>query len=156
MPLQLDVEEDNKKEVLSEAARKSHDFNQDLRVSRKRKEAELLLDKLESEKSGVDWDRKQNLQYTAEAVDQWNTSQETKTKRMDVGFASFADANLRKHEKLIDNIKPDLVAYENAKSLQNDDEGVFRDANSLAYGNPVDNKPKPEAVDRMVKDLEKQ
>lgn len=64
---------------------------------------------------------------------------------------------------MIDEFKPDLAAY-NEKKLESiaraiangeDPSNITNAANDLDYGS-VDDKPSKEAVDRLVKDVEKQ
>jgi pre-mRNA-splicing factor SYF2 len=125
--------------------------------NRRRKEAELLQARRDAEDQGVDFERMQNLQYTAEDVEMWNKRARRKEKGMDRGFADFAEANLRKHHKLIDKLEPNIEAYEESKSLFGDIDGViYRDASSVEYAQAGSQKNPAKAVDRMVSDLEKQ
>ena len=93
------------------------------------------------------------MQYTAEEVELWERRQDEKRQRKDGVFADWAEANLRKQQKLFDRIHPDLDKYQAQK-----EESTFqKEASLLDYAaNPVDYTPSSEAVNHMVKDLEKQ
>ena len=68
----------------------------------------------------------------------------------------YAQVAAKKYNKTISNFKPNLESYEEQKSkLMQGEDGFYRDSNSLAYAAGTA-KPKPELVDKMVKDLEKQ
>jgi pre-mRNA-splicing factor SYF2 len=121
---------------------------------RKRKEAEELLAKETALEKGDDYERKKNLEYTAEECDDWEARMEVKAEGARNAFASWDEANLLKHERLTSQIKPDFEEYEKQKALKS--ESLYRDADSLDYVNAVDNRPTTQAVDRMHADLMKQ
>jgi pre-mRNA-splicing factor SYF2 len=75
-------------------------------------------------------------------------------------MTDYTQAAQRKYKKLMRNIKPDMQTYEEQKdeaiyAAATDETDFYRGVDSLAYAS-VENKPKPENVDRMVQDLNKQ
>ena len=155
--MQIAEAEANREQVFVEHARSLENEKDNLAAARRRKDAELLQAKRDAEEGGVDFERSQNLTYSAEEVASWNKKLRKREKQKDTGFADWSEANLRKHKKLTRDIKPDLDSYEEAKQmLASVDGAIYRDATSIEYANAVDSKPPAEAVDRMVADLNEQ
>jgi pre-mRNA-splicing factor SYF2 len=72
---------------------------------------------------------------------------------------------LKKYNRLIKEFKPDVAGYQekmlrstlsaDGMQIARSVEECYRDANSLEYAG-VDSKPTPEAIDRLVADVERQ
>lgn len=71
------------------------------RLDRKKAEAEKYLAKQNAKTLGIDLERLQNQQYTAEEVANWNKIQEERSMRVDTGFTDYNQLAFRKYEKKI-------------------------------------------------------
>eukprot|EP00158_Paraphelidium_tribonemae_P004669 Partr_v1_DN26900_c0_g1_i3_m40738 putative SYF2 homolog, RNA splicing factor (S. cerevisiae) len=152
-------EELNRKEVFAEHERKQFTVRDEIRTARKRKEAETLMAKQEAEDKGDDFQRQDLLRFTAEEVEEWESKRKKREKNADRGFGDWAEANLRKHKKLTAKIQPDLEEYAEAKAINSSvssKELLYRGANSLAYGDVLENRPTDDALTRMADDIKKQ
>ncbi|GET02785.1 SYF2-domain-containing protein [Rhizophagus clarus] len=154
----------NRHEVYEEFQRKK---TNPIQQERKR-EAEKLLAKQEAQVRGENYERKRFWGYSAESVEKWEKKQEKKAKRSNTGFTDFNQVAHKKYKKQINELKPDLEAYDEKKiatTLTTTKDGkvvcidtessFYRDANSLRYAS-VDNVPSPQEVDRLVTDVSKQ
>lgn len=74
------------------------------RLDRKKAEAEKYLAKQNAAAFGIDLERIQNLQYTAEEVAEWNKKMEEKKGRADTGFTDYNQLAFRKYEKKISRL----------------------------------------------------
>src|SRR5690606_32002052 len=75
------------------------------RLDRKKAEAEKYLAKQNASVLGIDLDRIQNRQYTAEEVAEWNRIQEEKALRKDTGFTDYNQLAFRKYQKKISELE---------------------------------------------------
>lgn len=75
------------------------------RLDRKKAEAEKYLAKQNAKTLGIDLERLQNLQYTAEDVSNWNKLQEERRARVDPGFTDYNQLAFRKYEKKISTLE---------------------------------------------------
>ncbi|CAB4409170.1 unnamed protein product [Rhizophagus irregularis] len=161
----------NRKEVYEEHQRKKTNPRELMRQERKREEAEKLLAKQQAEERGEDYERSRFWEYSIESVEKWEKKQEKKAKKSDVAFTDYNQVATKKYKKQINELKPDLAAYNEQKaaaiassSLIKAEDGqivpvdtessFYRDANSLQYAS-VDNQPSREAIDRVVADVNK-
>lgn len=71
------------------------------RLERKRAEAEKYLAKQNAQSLGIDLERLQNRQYTAEEVAAWNKIQEEKKARRDPGFTDYNHLASRKYDRKV-------------------------------------------------------
>jgi len=115
-----------------------------------------------AEENDIDYERKRAMEYTIEDVERWEKKQKKKAKRADTGFTDYAQIAAKKYKKQINEFKPNLHEYNKQKQIAllssvntGDTSDFYRDANSTAYAS-IDSKPSTEAVNRLVKDLEKQ
>ncbi|KAI8805013.1 SYF2 splicing factor-domain-containing protein [Cladochytrium replicatum] len=153
----------NRQEVFAEHQRKKENPKEQLIAEKKRKEAELLLEKQRAEEEGEDFERIRSMSWSVEDVDRWQEKQEKKAFRADEAFTDFQQAAAKKYKKLADGLKPNIKQYNDQKHLSQLRSGTmdvvgndfYRDANSMAYARAED-KAAPEDVERVVKDLEKQ
>ncbi|KAG9303740.1 hypothetical protein G9A89_018637 [Geosiphon pyriformis] len=162
----------NRKELYAEHQRSKINPKEDIRRERKREEAEKLMTQKEAEKNGEDWERKNFWKYSAESVEKWEEKQEKKAKRAEIGFTDYNQVAEKKYNRLINEFKPNLAAYNEQKaaalasaSLVTTEDGelvridaessFYRDANSLSYAT-VDRTLSREAIDRVVIDVNKQ
>lgn len=74
------------------------------RLDRKKAEAEKYLAKQNAAAFGIDLERIQNLQYTAEEVEAWNKKLQEKKNRADTGFTDYNQLAFRKYEKKISRL----------------------------------------------------
>ncbi|GBC08335.1 hypothetical protein RclHR1_08030012 [Rhizophagus clarus] len=161
----------NRKEVYEEHQRKKTNPRELIRQERKREGAEKLLAKQQAEERGEDYERSKFWEYSIESVEKWEKKQEKKAKKSDVAFTDYNQVAHKTYKKQINELKPDLVAYNEQKaaamassSLVKTEDGqivsvdtessFYRDANSLQYAS-VDNQPSREAIDRVVADVNK-
>jgi pre-mRNA-splicing factor SYF2 len=75
------------------------------RLDRKKAEAEKYLAKQNAAAFGIDLERIQNLQYTAEEVEAWNKKLQEKKGRADTGFTDYNQLAFRKYEKKISRLE---------------------------------------------------
>ncbi|KAK9344774.1 mRNA splicing factor SYF2 [Lipomyces starkeyi] len=141
------------------------------RLERKKADAELELAKEEAKDEGEDYERKRAWDWTIEESEKWDERLERKRKAKEsVQFADYAQAAERAYERELRNFKPDVRAYltQKKKALQksgqliesadgsiiplDSDNSFYGDINSLDF---ADNKPPKEAVDRLVKNIQK-
>lgn len=139
----------NHKEVIEEDKRNKLPANWE---ARKRK-AEWILDdeekRKEAQEKGDDYERLKLLNisaYEAEKLDRMK-----KKKNPDQGFADYEQATIRQYNRLVRNIKPDMVDYEHQRERLG--EAFYGGRNTILHGLHKDTK---EGIDRMVNDLEKQ
>ncbi|KAA8909198.1 SYF2 splicing factor-domain-containing protein [Sphaerosporella brunnea] len=160
----------NLKEVYAERRRQMVDPATTSRLQRKKAEAEFKLAKAEAAEAGEDFERKRAWDWTVEESERWDRRMEKKKRHVeDVAFQDYSQTARKMYKRQMRELKPDLEGYaaDKAKLLKEgsvvetedgelvivDRDGEFyADADSLGF---VDNKPKKEAVDRLVADLKK-
>ena len=69
----------------------------------------------------------------------------------DVGFSDFEQATVRQYNRLVKEIKPNMQEYDRVKTEMGD--AFYAEKNTIVHGL---HKDTPEAVNRMVEDLQKQ
>ncbi|TPX68885.1 hypothetical protein SpCBS45565_g02784 [Spizellomyces sp. 'palustris'] len=157
--LRSESERLNREDVKAEYRKKQENPREAVRIERKKEKAEKLLEKETVEMAGEDYARQRALHYTAEQVEAWNEKQQQKEKNANNAFTDYAQAQAKKYDKLVRELKPNLIEYAEQRAAVVATEGgessFYRDADSLAYANP-DGKPSREAVERLVQDLQKQ
>ncbi|KAI8815123.1 SYF2 splicing factor-domain-containing protein [Cladochytrium replicatum] len=161
--IQNESKQANRQEVFAEHQRKKENPKEQIIAEKKRKEAELLLEKQRAEEEGDDFERTRSMSWSVEDVNRWQEKQEKKAFRADEAFTDFQQAAAKKYKKLVDGLKPNIKQYNDQKHLSQLRAGstggvgddFYRDANSMAYARAED-KAAPEDVERVVKDLEKQ
>ncbi|KAA8900493.1 SYF2 splicing factor-domain-containing protein [Sphaerosporella brunnea] len=160
----------NLKEVYAERRRQMMDPASTSKLQRKKAEAEFKLAKAEASEAGEDFERKRAWDWTVEESERWDRRTEKKQCHVqDVAFQDYSQTARKMYKRQMRELKPDLEAYvaEKAKLLKEggvvetedgelvvvDLDGEFyADADSLGF---VDDRPKKEAVDRLVADLRK-
>ena len=113
------------------------------RHSERKERALQMARKLEAKEKGLDYERVESLSYTAEELEAWQKKQAKKARGADQGFTDYAQMTTRKYKKLFDSIKPDEIMDSTASTGERD-------------GLVIGSKPSDLAVDRLVKDLDKQ
>ncbi|GAO50876.1 SYF2 splicing factor family protein [Saitoella complicata NRRL Y-17804] len=159
---------ENRRDMYAEHKRQQEDPREAAKRERRRQEAEEKLAKLEAEDDGEEYSRKKNWEYTIAESRAWDERVEAKKENARrQKFADHSQSAEVKYEKQIRGLKPDLEAYkeEKARALEaglivatedgvlqavDKDGHLYRDIDSLGF---VDNKPKKEAIDRLVDDL---
>ncbi|KAI5794152.1 SYF2 splicing factor-domain-containing protein [Pyronema domesticum] len=160
----------NLQEVYAERRRQAIDPSTTSKLERKKATAEFKLAKAEASEAGEDFERKRAWDWTVEEAERWDRRQEKKRRHVaDVAFQDYTQTARKMYKKQMRELAPDVEGYaaEKAKLLKDgsvvetedgelvvvDRDGAFyADADSLAF---VENKPKKEAVDRLVADLRK-
>ncbi|KAJ7355811.1 SYF2-domain-containing protein [Mycena albidolilacea] len=176
----------NRASLVEESAKAQITARDAARLEKQRKLAEMLRTKADAEERGEPdaVERAKNWEWTIEENDYWEKKKARKARRADFEFHDDAHAARRRYKKDLDQIKPDMVAYNRQKELAMGlapgsltafnptasssqmiptaeeqrvaAENLYRDANTLIYG---DNKPSEDAIDRMVgkinKDIDK-
>ncbi|XP_060781275.1 pre-mRNA-splicing factor syf2 [Neoarius graeffei] len=134
------VEEKNRLKLPSNWEAKKAQLEYQLMVDEKKKECVAR---------GEDYNRVKLLEISAEDAERWERKK--KRKNPDLGFAGYAEAQLRQYQRLTKQIKPDMESYE--RQRENYGEDFYPTSNSLIHGTHV---PSREAIDRMQEDIEKQ
>lgn len=160
----------NLKEVYAERRRQAIDPTTTSKLQRKKAEAEFKLARAEAAEDGEDFERKRAWDWTAEEAERWDRRMEKKKRHVDdVAFQDYTQTARKMYKKQMRELRPDLDGYaaEKAKLLKDgavvetedgelvvvDRDGSFyADADSLGF---VHNRPKREAVDRLVADLKR-
>ncbi|KAJ6581007.1 SYF2 splicing factor-domain-containing protein [Mycena capillaripes] len=176
----------NRASLVEESAKAQISARDAARLEKQRKLAEVLRTKADAEERGEPdaVERAKNWEWTIEENDYWEKKKARKARRADFEFHDDAHAARRRYKKDLDQIKPDLAAYNRQKELAMGlapgsltafnptasssqlvptaaeqrlaAENLYRDANTLIYG---DNKPTEDAIDRVVgkinKDIDK-
>lgn len=160
----------NLKEVYAERRRQAIDPTMTSKLQRKKAEAEFKLARAEAAEEGEDFERKRAWDWTAEEAERWDRRMEKKKRHVDdVAFQDYTQTARKMYKKQMRELQPDLDGYaaEKAKLLKDgavvetedgelvvvDRDGSFyADADSLGF---VHNRPKREAVDRLVADLKR-
>ncbi|KAF9485644.1 SYF2-domain-containing protein [Pholiota conissans] len=170
----------NRASLVEEASKAKVTARETARLERQRKLAETLRLKADAEERGEDVERAKNWEYTIEENEEWEKKQARKKRRADFEFHDDAHAARRRYKKDLDQIKPDLEAYNKQKAIAMGHAGslvgfnstagsssevaiisqeqrlaaenLYRDANTLIYG---DNKPTEDAIDRVVSKINK-
>ncbi|KAJ7282098.1 SYF2-domain-containing protein [Mycena rebaudengoi] len=169
----------NRASLVAEAARAQLSARDSARLEKQRKLAEALREKADAEERGDPGavERAKNWEWTVEENDAWEKKKARKERRADFAFHGADDAHAarRRYKKDLDQIKPDLAAYNRQKEMamglapgsltafnptasssqmvptsaqqQLAAENLYRDANTLIYG---DNKPSEDAIDKLV------
>ncbi|KAH3736072.1 pre-mRNA-splicing factor syf2-like [Dreissena polymorpha] len=134
------VEEDRRKKLPANFEQKRKFIDWEEQEEKKRKEAEAR---------GEDYDRVKLLEITADEAEKWERKK--KKKNPDPGFSGYEAATLRAYQRNTKNLKPDMQEVARQKHKLGDD--FYAGTNTLGLTQVKDN---PEAVNRMVDDLEKQ
>lgn len=141
----------NHQEVQEEERRAKLPTNHEAKLRR----AEWILDdeakRAQCKETGQDYDRVKLLSSQADELDRLNRLR-SKKKNPDEGFSNYEEATIRQHKRLISNLKVDMVAYEAEKAAVGE-ETFYAERNTVIHGVHQDT---PEAIDRMVKDLDAQ
>ncbi|CAF1262998.1 unnamed protein product [Rotaria magnacalcarata] len=139
----------NHAEVIEEDHRKSLPTNFERRCERIKKQDEVTKRRRDAVDSGLDYERVEQLDWTAEDCDKWEKKR--KKKNPDVGFDNYEQCTYRAYTKLTAQIKPDMEACDKQKEELGED--YYATSSSLIHGS---HKPNEKAVNRMVEDLELQ
>jgi len=159
----------NRKDVTNELKQSRFNAQENKRLERKRRIAEVMQEKIDAEETGEDLDRKRNWSYTIEDNEKWDKKQSRKASRAQFEFTDYDDTARRKYKKEIDAFRPDLAAYRAQKEIvlagmtsdaviatngsdtvARAEELLYRDANSFVY---ADHKPSDDAIDRVVQHI---
>ncbi|KAI5301270.1 pre-mRNA-splicing factor syf2, partial [Ascosphaera pollenicola] len=169
----------NLRETAAEAARLSQPANALNSINRKHAFASHNLLKADTEAAGDDFERKRAWDWTVEESERWDKRTEKKARhRDDTSFADYRQHARKTYKRQLRNLKPDLEAYEAEKAaavvraarsggldiVEGEDGEVividrdgsfYRTADTVDFASSASNKPKREAVDRLVADLRK-
>ncbi|KAJ3509930.1 hypothetical protein NMY22_g16133 [Coprinellus aureogranulatus] len=168
----------NRESLAEEAAKAKLTQRELARLERQRKLAETLRLKADAEERGEDAERHKNWEYTIEENDEWEKKLARKKRRADFEFHDDAHAARRRYKKDLDQIKPDLEAYNRQKAIalglnpsssnalttfssgpSSSAVTITNEEQRLAHENLYrdantliygDNKPSDEAIDRVV------
>ncbi|KAJ5090300.1 Pre-mRNA-splicing factor syf2 [Penicillium argentinense] len=145
-------------------------------LSRRHAFASHNLLKADTEAAGDDFERKRAWDWTAEESEKWDRRLEKKQRhRDDVAFSDYTQDARKVYERQVRQMNPDLESYEREKQkaiekaaargdleivetkdgemIAVDKKGTFYSTeDSMAF---LDHKPTPEALDRLVADLQK-
>jgi len=77
----------------------------------------MLRSKADAEERGEDVEREKNWEWTIEENENWEKKLARKARRADFEFHDDAHAARRRYKKDLDQIKPDLVAYNRQKEV---------------------------------------
>ncbi|CAF0763000.1 unnamed protein product [Didymodactylos carnosus] len=139
----------NHLEVIEEDHRKDLPTNYEKRCERVQKQDEQTKKKKDAANAGLDFDRVEMLEWTAEEVDRWEKKK--RKRNPDVGFDNYEQCTARAHGKLTSQLKPDFEALKKQKEELGED--YYATTSTLIHGT---HKPSESAINRMTEDLEKQ
>ncbi|EAU83920.1 pre-mRNA-splicing factor SYF2 [Coprinopsis cinerea okayama7 len=125
----------NRQSLAEETAKAKLTARELARLERQRKLAETLRLKADAEERGEDVERRKNWEYTIEENDEWEKKLARKKRRADFEFHDDAQASRRRYKKDLDQIKPDLEAYNRQKALAM---GLNPSANALTSFSSTD------------------
>ncbi|XP_055912949.1 pre-mRNA-splicing factor Syf2 [Eupeodes corollae] len=142
---------ENHQEVIAEDARNKLPKNWE---SRKRQADWIVSDahaREAAEAEGKDYDRMKMLEVSA--IDATRIEKKKQKKNPDGGFSTFEAQTARQYNRLVKNMTPrDMEKYEKQKQ-ELGEEAFYCVPNTLVHNIPQDD---PEAINKMVKDLETQ
>lgn len=141
----------NRAEVVEEDRRSKLPKNWENRKKRAEWELEEIQKRKECEAAGEEYGRVKLL--TVSAIDaERKDMAKRKKKDPDIGFSNFEDATIRQNRRLTKQIRPNHEEYERQRE-ELGDECFYADMNTMLQGKIKDT---PEAINRMVEDLEMQ
>ncbi|ESO06393.1 hypothetical protein HELRODRAFT_184929 [Helobdella robusta] len=140
----------NNQEVMEEDRKSKLPANWEAKQSRVEYEEEQEKLKKELEARGEDYNIVKMRNWTAEEVEHWERKK--KKKNPDTGFADFEQASYRQYQRLTKQMKPNLKEYTEEKEKLGE-EVFYAGTNTLGT---TEHKDTPEAISRMVEDLDKQ
>jgi pre-mRNA-splicing factor SYF2 len=109
----------NRASLVEESAKAQITARDAARLEKQRKLAEMLRTKADAEERGEPdaVERAKNWEWTIEENDYWEKKKARKARRADFEFHDDAHAARRRYKKDLDQIKPDMVAYNRQKEL---------------------------------------
>lgn len=149
LSLQNEACAQNRKEVVEENKRQQLPTN----FARKQEWAKRKLDEVEerekAKEENLDYELEKLRNVQADEAERWERKRSSK-KNPDKGFSSFEDSAVRKYDRMVKQIKPDMAEYERLKS-EFSEEQFYASKNALIHGAKKDSK---EAIDRLVEDMD--
>ncbi|KAK3097930.1 hypothetical protein FSP39_014644 [Pinctada imbricata] len=139
----------NHQEVVEEDKRNKLPANFEQKRKRVEYEEEQDRKRKEAEDKGEDYDRVKLLEVGADEAERWEKKK--KKKNADPGFSDYESATQRQYQRLTKQMKPDHDNYKRQRDKMGDD--FYATGHTLGLSQ---HKDTPEAVDKMVQDLEKQ
>nr|CAG4650512.1 EOG090X0ECA [Sida crystallina] len=140
----------NHQEVVEEDRRKKLPANYEAKKARADWVIGSEARRQEAADRGEDYDRIKMLQIGADEAER-QERKKRKAGNPDTGFADFEQATARQYSRLVKEIKPNMQEYEQAKNVLG--EAFYAEKNTIVHGL---HKDTPEAINRMVEDLQKQ
>ncbi|KAF7971599.1 hypothetical protein HWV62_20778 [Athelia sp. TMB] len=107
----------NRASLIEEHSKAKTSARETARLEKQRKLAEMLRTKADAEERGEDVEREKNWEWTIEENENWEKKLARKARRADFEFHDDAHAARRRYKKDLDQIKPDLVAYNRQKEV---------------------------------------
>ncbi|KZP31813.1 SYF2-domain-containing protein [Athelia psychrophila] len=107
----------NRASLIEEHSKAKTSARETARLEKQRKLAEMLRTKADAEEAGEDVDREKNWEWTIEENDNWEKKLARKARRADFEFHDDAHAARRRYKKDLDQIKPDISAYNRQKEV---------------------------------------
>ncbi|XP_039254839.1 pre-mRNA-splicing factor syf2-like [Styela clava] len=141
----------NRAEVVEEDRRSKLPVNWENRKKKAEWELAEIEKKKQCEEDGEEYDRVKLLNVSAidaERIDKFKR----RKKNPDQGFSTYEEASARQNRRLVGQIKPNMEAYEKQRQQVGDDI-FYANVNTILPGKVKDT---PEALTRLVEDLEKQ
>lgn len=145
-----EARQQNHKEVVEEDKRNKLPSNWE---SRKRQAEWIIQDEAArkvAQEKGEDYERTKLLHIDATVAERIARKRNNK-RNPDPGFSDYEQAAVRQYNRLVNNIKPNMESYEQAKDKLGP--AFYGDRNTILHGLHEDKK---EVVEKMVEDLEKQ
>jgi len=141
----------NHQEVVEEDRRAKLPSNWEQRQQR----AQYLIDKEEKKRQaaerGEDYDRMRMLEIGADEAEKWDRKKSRK-RNADPGFSDYEQATVRQYDRLVKQIKPNMLQYNEAKAAMGE-EKFYAGKDTIIHGLHKDTK---QGIDKMVEDLHKQ
>lgn len=141
-------ERQNKQELFKDYKQqklKSIEFKQ---IEKKKNNAELEHEKLNSLEKGEDFDRKQNWDWSIEDCEKWEKKNKAKAKMQTRGFQNFNQMAEQSYNKELRNLNVDKEAYDQQKkestTKKNNEKSIL----------PTINNPSKADVNTLVRNIE--
>ncbi|KAG9509992.1 Pre-mRNA-splicing factor syf2, partial [Fragariocoptes setiger] len=141
----------NRREVIEEQRRAQLPANWERKREWTEKKIQNEEERLKAEELGEDYERQKLLKIQADQAEKWERKKASK-RRPDPGFSTYEAATIRQHDRLVRQMKPDQRHYQELKKQV--DEKIFYPKHDTEL--PRDIKDSPQAIERMIEDVNKQ
>ena len=139
----------NHKEVVEENKRQQLPVNWERKQEWAKRKLNEVEEREKAKEQNLDYDLEKLRNVQADEAEKWQRRRSAK-KNPDTGFTSYEDSTARKYDRQVKQFKPDFTEYERIKSEMTEDQ-FYASKNAYVYGA---HKDTPEAINRLVEDME--